>query len=148
MAADYLRICHQSDPQLNDCVREAILALQPKLADGIPELLVPPCEPLHIPQVSIRQNAGAISMDSEYANIEVRGLTNFTLRSVRFAPASHKFRIKLWFPELRMTADYSIHGKLLLLPLAGHGSCRGNFCECQPARRVIRVDVIRGNNDV
>lgn len=69
---------------MNACVRDAILGLQPKLADGIPELLVPPCEPLHIPQVTIRQNAGAISMESQYANIEVWGLTNFTLRSVRY----------------------------------------------------------------
>lgn len=27
-----------------------------------------------------------------------------------------------------MTAVYNIHGKLLLLPLAGHGACHGNFC--------------------
>lgn len=82
--ADYLTVCHRSDPLLNDCVRTAILTLQPKLADGISDLLIPSCEPLQIPRVTIRQNAGAISMDSEYANILVYGLTNFTLRSVRF----------------------------------------------------------------
>lgn len=65
-------------------MHSAILTLQPKLAEGIEELLIPSCEPLEIPRVTIRQNAGAISMDSEYANILVYGLSNFTLRSVRF----------------------------------------------------------------
>lgn len=152
--ADYLTVCHRSDPKLNDCMRTAILSLQPKLADGIAELLIPSCEPLQIPKVIIRQNAGAISMESEYANILVFGLSNFTLRSVRFdltatykyivlrekriifsiygrvAPSSNKFRIKLWFPDLRMTSDYSIQGKMLLMPLVGHGKARGNFSEC------------------
>lgn len=47
----------------------------------------------------------------------------------RIAPDKQKFRIKLWFPHLKMTAKYNIHGKLMLLPLAGHGGCKGNFCK-------------------
>lgn len=125
--ADYLKICHRKDPKLNDCIRESIEGLRPKLAAGIEELLVPPCEPLSIPEISIRQNAGAIRMDSEYSNILVSGLTNFTLRSIRMDPETNKFRIKLWFPSLAMVSDYNIHGKLLLMPLAGSGTCKGNF---------------------
>lgn len=81
--ADYLKICHQNDPNLNECVQLSIEQLRPKLADGIQELLIPPCEPLEIPKVTIKQNAGAISMESEYSSILVFGLTNFTLESVK-----------------------------------------------------------------
>lgn len=125
--ASFLKICHKSDPKLNDCIRESIEHLRPKLAEGVAEFMIPPCEPLSIPEIVIQQNAGAIRMESEYSNIIVSGLSNFTLRSVRLDPKTNKFRIKLWFPSLDMTSDYHIHGKLLLMPLAGSGKCKGNF---------------------
>ena len=82
--ADYLKICHKSDPKLNDCVKESIETLKPKIANGISDLLIPPCHPLEIPIVKMKQNAGSVSLESEYTNILVYGLTNFTLRSVRY----------------------------------------------------------------
>lgn len=81
--ANYLKICHRKDPKLNECVQESIEKLRPKLAQGVKELLIPSCEPLEIPQVAIKQNAGAVSMESLYSNILVHGLTNFTLNGVR-----------------------------------------------------------------
>lgn len=82
-SASYLKICHRKDPKLNECVQESIEKLRPKLATGIKELLLPSCEPLVIPQIAIKQNAGAVSMESIYSNVLVHGLTNFTLHGVR-----------------------------------------------------------------
>lgn len=127
----FLNSCSRNDPNLNECIRESIEMLRPKLSDGIPELLMPPCEPLTIPKINIKQNAGAIRMESEYSDISVSGLSNFTLRSVRIDTTSNKFRIILWFPALKMTANYHIHGKLLLMSLAGNGLCTGNFSKLQ-----------------
>lgn len=81
--ADYLKVCHQSDPKLNECIQASIELLRPQLAEGIQELLIPPCEPLQIPKVTIKQNAGAISMESEYSSIMVYGLSNFTIHGVK-----------------------------------------------------------------
>lgn len=119
--------CRKNDPDLNECIRKSIEMLRPKLSEGIPELLVPPCEPLSIPKINIKQNAGAIRMESDYTDVSVSGLSNFTLRSVRIDTTNNKFRINLWFPALKMTANYHIHGKLLLMSLAGNGPCTGNF---------------------
>lgn len=83
LTASYLKICHRKDPHLNQCVQESIEKLRPKLAQGIKELLLPSCEPLEIPQIAIKQNAGAISMESVYSDILVYGLTNFTIQGVR-----------------------------------------------------------------
>lgn len=121
--------CHRGDPNLDDCMRNAIERLRPKLASGIHEMLIPPCEPLSIPEVSIKQNAGAVHMDSEYSNIVVSGMSNFTLRDIHIDTKTYKCRIDLWFPTLSITADYSIHGKLMLIPMEGSGPCTGNFCK-------------------
>lgn len=125
--ASYLKVCHKNDPNLNDCIRDSIERLRPQLARGVPDLLIPSCDPLSIPEIVITQNSGAIRMESQYSNIIVTGLSNFTLRSVRLDPESHKFRIKLWFPTLEMTSDYHIHGKLLMMPLSGSGKSNGTF---------------------
>lgn len=119
--------CRKNDPDLNGCIRKSIEMLRPKLSQGIPELLVPPMEPLTVPKINIKQNAGAIRMESDYTDVSVSGLSNFTLRSVRVDTTNNKFRVNLWFPELKMTANYHIHGKLLLMSLAGNGLCTGNF---------------------
>lgn len=121
--------CRRSDPKLNECLRESIELMRTKLANGIPELIIPPCDPLLIPEVNIKQNAGAIWVDSEYTDVIISGLSNFTLRDLHVEPAQHAFRIDLWFPMLSMKANYHMHGKVLLMPLSGNGTCTGNFSE-------------------
>lgn len=129
ISASFLKVCHKKDPKLSDCVNASIELLRPKLGKGVPELMIPPCEPLLIPQISIQQNGGAIRMESEFTDIVINGMSNFTLRYIRIDPETNKFRMKLWFPTLAMTSNYHVNGKLLLLPLAGSGTCKGNFCK-------------------
>lgn len=38
-----------------------------------------------------------------------------------------RIRIKVWLPHLRMTANYSIEGRILMLPISGHGISEGNY---------------------
>lgn len=50
-----------------------------------------------------------------------------SLCTSRIDPNKNKFRLKLWFSKLDMTGEYHIHGKILMMPLVGHGNCSGNF---------------------
>lgn len=122
-------MCNKNDPNLKDCLRNAIESIRANLTEGIPELLIPPCEPLRIPEIRIKQNAGAIRMESQYSNVTISGLSNFTLRDIDVDPQLGRFRADLWFPVLEMTSNYLIHGKLLLLPISGNGNSFGNFCK-------------------
>lgn len=38
-----------------------------------------------------------------------------------------KIRIKVWLPFLHMTANYSIEGRILMLPISGAGLSEGNY---------------------
>jgi len=40
-----------------------------------------------------------------------------------------RIRIKVWLPHLYMTANYSIEGRILMLPISGHGLSEGNYSE-------------------
>lgn len=81
--ASFLKICHRSDPNLNECVKRSVESLKPYLKTGIPALQIPPCEPLRVPQIEISQTAGPISVKSTYTNIEIQGGTNFILKTVK-----------------------------------------------------------------
>jgi hypothetical protein len=36
-------------------------------------------------------------------------------------------RIKLWLPHLRMTSQYKIDGRVLMMPISGRGYNEGNY---------------------
>lgn len=130
-SAPILKQCQMNDPNFTECLRKSIESLRSNLSHGVPELLIPPCEPLVIPEIRIKQNAGAISMESEYSHVVISGLSNFTLRDIYVDSAKKQFRADLWFPSLTMTSHYMMHGKILLMPLMGNGTASGNFSKCQ-----------------
>ncbi|CAL1681942.1 unnamed protein product [Lasius platythorax] len=125
----FLKICHRNDPNLNECVKQSVNSLRPYLKTGIPELQIPPCEPLQVPQIEISQAVGPISIRSIYTDIEVQGGTNFILKSVKVDVDKDRVRLKLYLPHLEMTARYNMNGKILLLPINGNGLARGNFTD-------------------
>lgn len=115
------------NPSLNECVKDSIESLRPRLSKGIPELSIPPCEPLDIPKISLTQSAGPITLKSEYTNIKIYGPSKFQLKGIKVDPIKDTFRLKLWFPELQMKSNYKIQGKILMMPLRGAGICSGNY---------------------
>ncbi|XP_012219403.1 protein takeout-like [Linepithema humile] len=125
----FLKICHRSDPNLNECVKRSIDSLRPYLKTGIPALQIPPCEPLRVPRIEISQMAGPISIKSTYTDIEVQGGTSFILKSVKVDVDKNRVRLKLHLPRLEMIAHYNMEGKILLLPITGNGLARGNFTD-------------------
>lgn len=50
---------------------------------GIPELNIPGCEPLVLPEIVMNQGKGSVSVQSKYTNIKIFGPTNFKLESVK-----------------------------------------------------------------
>ena len=90
--ATFLRICHRSDPYLNDCIKRSVESLRPYLKTGIPALNIPPCEPLNVPEIELSQAAGPVTIRSAYSNIRVWGGTDFILKSVKW--------VVLWYWKL------------------------------------------------
>lgn len=110
--ANFIRRCQRSDPNLGECLKGTIESMRPEIANGIPELFIPPCEPLQIPEIRIKQNAGAIRMESVYSDILMSGLSNFTLRKCSVDKDLNRTVVDFWFPSVKMTAKYNIHGKV------------------------------------
>lgn len=57
--------------------------MRPFLAKGLPELSVPPVEPMVIEELAMENNAGAVRIKALFTNITAKGPSNFTVRDVR-----------------------------------------------------------------
>lgn len=125
----FVQSCQRDSASLNDCVQDSIETLIPMLSKGIPELFIPPLDPLLIPEVTLEENSGAVVFSSSYKNISVKGLSRFGISSVEVEPNIPEFKFKFYFPEIQIKANYSVTGKIMLMPLQGDGSVKANFSE-------------------
>lgn len=68
---------------MNKCIKKSFNHLRPYLAKGLPELEVPPVEPLFIEEMAMENNAGAVRIKALFTNMTAKGPSNFTVRDVR-----------------------------------------------------------------
>ncbi|KAH8382984.1 hypothetical protein KR009_006157 [Drosophila setifemur] len=120
----FLKVCYRQSPDLNTCARESFEMIRPRLMEGIPELYIPPMEPLIVPEVKMDQDSGAIYLHSTYRNVKVTGISRHTVNELRLEPSKLKFIFSMTFPKLHMESDYSIKGKIMMMPLLGDGNCK------------------------
>nr|AGM32444.1 hemolymph juvenile hormone binding protein (JHBP) [Coptotermes formosanus] len=126
-ASDLFHICNRNDPQLNNCVKEAIEQLRPKLKSGIPQLKMPSVDPMFIPKVRLVQGSGPVSIDSTFTDIYVTGITNFDIKQVTVDLDNYRVDLQMALPYLYLNSDYTIQGRILALPISGSGDSWSNY---------------------
>lgn len=139
----YLTPCKHSDPKLNECVAKAIEDLRPRLAKGLPDLFIPPLEPLRVPIANLDQG----DFKAEFRDLEIYQVTNFKVNSVEIKPDENTFRMELEFPNLRIKSHYSISGDLSVLKLNGQGPADGNFTNVKAVATVKGQRIKKGDKE-
>ncbi|XP_049773902.1 protein takeout-like [Schistocerca nitens] len=125
----YIPVCKRNDPDINNCIKNAVEKLKPKLAEGIPELDVPKLEPLYIPQLTISPNQGQ-NIRAVGTNVRIHGASHFTITSITADIPKHEFSAAIKIPSLYFEADYDVDAKLLSITLKGRGPLTANATEC------------------
>lgn len=82
-SANYIHVCHRSDPKLSRCVLQSIEQLRPKLQDGIPEIGVPSLEPLIIPEMILSGGNEQTNYRGVAQNVKVYGASNFEITKLK-----------------------------------------------------------------
>lgn len=73
-----IRRCNAANSNtLNKCLRLIVQDLRPKLRTGIPELNLPPLDPLHLRTVQFQHGTGPIKIIATFKNVEATGLGVF-----------------------------------------------------------------------
>lgn len=79
--ADFLHICHQSDPKLAQCVTDSILFLKPYLKTGIPEYDIISLEPLELGDLLVSGSKTGQGLYISAKDILVHGSGNFNVKN-------------------------------------------------------------------
>uniref|UniRef100_A0A1B0AG59 Circadian clock-controlled protein n=1 Tax=Glossina pallidipes TaxID=7398 RepID=A0A1B0AG59_GLOPL len=120
---DYIKPCKIADKNFVKCSTDSIQQLFDKLNTGIPGLdSIKSFDPFHLNRIKITQgNSQAINLKVELANVKINGFghTN-VLESVVF-PKDYSWKTTFMLPVMKLQGDYSLLGRILLIPLNGRG---------------------------
>ncbi|RZB45738.1 JHBP domain containing protein, partial [Asbolus verrucosus] len=120
----------------------------------IPEMNVDAFEPLLLDKVSVSKGSGAITLTGGLFNLIVAGPSNSTPTYTEFDIANKKWNFGLDLPLLNIESQYNLKGKILVLPLVGHGACDLRLSEVQTkittnisfpiieGREVVKIDTM------
>ncbi|CAG9768272.1 unnamed protein product [Ceutorhynchus assimilis] len=122
----YIKVCKRDDPNLGPCIIQSIEFLRPKLKEGIPELNVPPLEPLPLDEIKLVSGPGA-QIDANITNLIVHGASQFKITDLKPDLAKTRFLVQFTIPTLYFEGDYDIDMNILVLKYKGKGPITGNF---------------------
>uniref|UniRef100_A0A1L8DPX9 Putative hemolymph juvenile hormone binding protein n=1 Tax=Nyssomyia neivai TaxID=330878 RepID=A0A1L8DPX9_9DIPT len=123
----YIKQCSRSDPQLLDCLRDALHHLRPYLATGIPEIEMPSVEPFVMDSLSLQLTGGPQGYRVNLKNMEVFGASNFTVKSMKLSENNKPFEARIALPKLVIKSKYFSSGVLIIIPASGSGDFSGVF---------------------
>lgn len=118
----YIHQCRWSDPKVTECFIHAMMHLRPWLAQGIPEINLPASEPFRLNELSLSLTTGPNGYRINLRDIDLYGASNFSVSRLRLGEKGAPFDLQIRIPSLRISADYTSSGVLIIIPASGKGS--------------------------
>ncbi|XP_011309495.1 protein takeout [Fopius arisanus] len=140
---EYILPCGRSDPALDTCIQKSFNHLKPYLIKGIPELELPPIEPLTIPQLGMENGQGAVRVSALFSNITAIGPGNYTVGRVRVDLRNLRLDLHLAIPKIELQGHYVVAGNVLLFPIQSQGDFWALFGDVEAIARVQGVEELR-----
>ncbi|KAE8747378.1 hypothetical protein FOCC_FOCC005845 [Frankliniella occidentalis] len=128
--SDFVTPCKSADPELNECVRQAAQRLFEISAKGIPELNVPKLDPAVVPKLALERD-GALTMNLELVNSTHHGLSGVKVKTASVDPHKNVYNFTVLIPHYVVAGQYDISGRVILLPITGHGSANITFIDTE-----------------
>jgi len=126
-APEYVKQCKLSSPQLQECLIGALHHLRPYLVKGIPEIELPSVEPFVLDSLSLALTGGEQGYKITLRDIHMYGASNFTVSKLKLSKNNQPFEAKILIPEMRIDANYTSSGVLIILPASGGGTFHANL---------------------
>jgi len=108
-AAELQSCMEQGSQQLEQCLQITMAALKQFMKDGVPEVSLPPLDPMKLDNVEFHL-AGAVVT---FKNVTAEGLSNHETKNVGYDKASNVLKMSLAIPKLSTKGKYSLEGRVL-----------------------------------
>ncbi|KAM3963654.1 protein takeout [Aphomia sociella] len=119
----FIQTCMRSDPDFDDCSKQAVQKLFDALGPGLPEIDMPPLDPMKIPKIRILQGDGPVNVNAALDDVTVTGFGQTEVLLSQVDSKSYDFYTRVRVPKIRIEGTYELKGKILLIPLVGRGLC-------------------------
>lgn len=120
-------MCKRTDLNLDKCLKTSIQEVIPDLGEGYPKLRIPALEPFELPSLEIDQGKGStksVNIDLKLKNVKITGLTGMVIDSLKTDVDNYRMTGKIAFIKpIVITGEYTVNGKVLVLPITGSGPC-------------------------
>jgi len=108
-----------------ECLPRVITQIVQGNPNGHAGLAIPPLEPLHINKIDILQGGNnPISIELHFKHLDLYGLSKGIITKVvgfEADPTTSKYEVYATIPQLSVSGDYGINGRILVLPIQGEG---------------------------
>ncbi len=96
-----LRECvWEDDQQINECFDAMLTDIRPHLANGIPQIGIPPLEPLRLGELSFK----LFGIECTWKNVTVHEFSKYSLLHMRIDSKRKAVDVEYALPHLRVTA--------------------------------------------
>ncbi|XKL60769.1 hypothetical protein PGB90_007826 [Kerria lacca] len=125
---DYIHLCKKEDPELNKCLVNLFESLRPKLGQGIPEIELPPLDPLILHEIVIFPGGNG-KMKLFAHEVKVTGVKNLKINRVKVNIKKLEVEVSVYFPFLHFEGMYDVNARFLQFVVKGKGPLKGNATE-------------------
>ncbi|KAF2886706.1 hypothetical protein ILUMI_19466 [Ignelater luminosus] len=115
---DFIHLCKRNDPNLNRCIINTFNEIRPYLKKGIPEIDIPPGEPLNFPNASANTGEGtSVTLQGTAWNFIANGILDVNVKELKMDFDQLRCSLVLEFPFVRLQGDYKFFGKVMLFEI-------------------------------
>jgi len=140
--------CHAGD---TDCiVRVANVFVEFFGQKGHPGINMIPIDPLHIPNIGIKQGADSpVNIELKFSDVDLIGLSSCRITKISGFQSNPngKYSLTVKGPALYLVGPYKISGRVLVLPVQGAGKSNITLVEPEITMTFDGKGVKRNNNE-
>lgn len=116
------QLCHRSDPKIGRCLSDAITGALRAMKNGVPEFGILPINPLSVSALTIQQGASSpINLKQDFKNLKLAYLADSVVTKTKLDLDKFILRTEAITPYTEIYGDYTMEGRVLLLPVTGRG---------------------------
>lgn len=112
-----MTVCGRRNPNLDKCMKEAGDALRDRLKAGIPDIGLPPQDPLHIEKFSLSDTD---MLKASAHDVTITGLGDFVTQSMHADFEAQQFQAMMSFKKIIFDGVYDVNSRIII-PISGRG---------------------------
>ncbi|XP_046393251.1 protein takeout-like [Ischnura elegans] len=127
----YLRFCKRSDPNFDDCTLRLLNSIQPNVAKGVPQIHSPSLDPFVIPALQLNRDTDNLQLRANLKNLQAYGASQYQVTKLRTDIKNNAVEVSVLLPLLKVTTEYDVKGRVLVIPLNGKGIFKADITNVQ-----------------